>query len=67
MRLRIITGTIVKGAHVDPGEIDEVTQHEADLLIRLGRAIPDETPEAATLEAPETAVTPPARGRKADG
>ena len=57
--VRILTGCVVDGAAVKAGALVQVSASDADLLIRMGRAVAEDAPAPP----PAAAVAP--AGRKA--
>ncbi len=72
MRVRIQRATIVDGKQVFPGEVVEVDEALALLLLRtrkaerVGEGASQQVSETATAEPPERAVKPRARQRRHD-
>jgi hypothetical protein len=72
MRVRITEGVVAGGAARAVGEELELPKDEAEIIIRLNRAVsldppepdPEVGPETATAEAPENAMKPAPRARK---
>ncbi len=71
MKIRIIRNTVVNGQAVNIGEVVDVSEAEAHLLIAIGKAAPFqpvESPAIETTDAPmpaieSTDVKPPKRKR----
>lgn len=63
MKIKILRSTVCGGEVVEAGQIVEASEHDSQLLIALGKAVPAKNNgEKRTTEAPENTELP--RGQK---